>query len=192
MIKYLLEDQVLNAVDTSIFPWVKEPLPEEIGAAKAASSKATSKSASNPLHHSLQPEILILFELQGREEEYRRNGPRVILFMLGGITFAEIRATHEVMKDSKRDIIIGRKKCLSHSDFSRSTDINNPTQYIRILKELHKPEGYNSLDSQALASSLSNLVDAGSSPKGSLNALSPSITATPEAAKDAPAKEEKE
>ena len=36
-----------------------------------------------------------------------RNGPRVILFMIGGMTYSEIRSCYEVMREFKRDVIIG-------------------------------------------------------------------------------------
>ncbi|KAJ3101990.1 vacuolar sorting protein VPS33/slp1 [Phlyctochytrium planicorne] len=231
MVKYLLEvwsdsvfkdgdntqDQVNNSVDNT-FPWVREPLPEEIGAGKnAAAAKSHSRSASNPL--TPQPNAANAYSLRttrpswaakpkaamskdggnarvinAEEEEYRRNGPRVILFMIGGITFSEIRATFEVMKDYKRDIIIGNKRFSpGQTPYQTlgSTALNNPTQYIKILRELHKPDGYNNLGSQNLNSSLTNLVDSSVSPKGSAGALNTVPAAPAETAKET-AKEEKD
>ncbi|KAJ3216032.1 vacuolar sorting protein VPS33/slp1 [Dinochytrium kinnereticum] len=189
MVKYLLE----------------EPLPEDIGSSKStASAKSHSRAASNPLQplpnagnpYSLRTtrpswatkakstfssgnDSSSVKMATAEEEEYRRNGPRIILFMLGGATFSEIRACYEVMKESKRDILIG------------STNLHNPTQYIRILKELHKPDGYTNLGSQTLNSSLSNLVDSGVSPKGSNTMLSPA-TPNDSVAKEPAVKEEKD
>ncbi len=40
--------------------------------------------------------------------EYRKNGQTIVLFVLGGMTYSEIRSCYEVMNDYKRDIIIGK------------------------------------------------------------------------------------
>ncbi|KAJ3113505.1 hypothetical protein HDU96_003328 [Phlyctochytrium bullatum] len=39
-------------------------------------------------------------------EELRRNGPRVIVFVLGGVTYSEIRSCHEVLRESNREIFV--------------------------------------------------------------------------------------
>lgn len=45
---------------------------------------------------------------QSSTPDYSRNGPRTIVFMLGGTTFSEIRSCYEVMSEVKRDIVIGK------------------------------------------------------------------------------------
>ena len=40
-------------------------------------------------------------------EDWRKNGPRIVLFIAGGVTYSEIRGAYEVMKNYKRDVLIG-------------------------------------------------------------------------------------
>lgn len=42
-----------------------------------------------------------------REEDLRRNGGRVVVFVLGGMTFSELRSAYEVMKKERRDVTVG-------------------------------------------------------------------------------------
>ncbi|KAJ1560234.1 vacuolar sorting protein VPS33/slp1, partial [Cladochytrium tenue] len=39
-------------------------------------------------------------------EDARRNGPRVVVFVMGGVTFSEMRAAYEVAAEYKRDVLI--------------------------------------------------------------------------------------
>ena len=39
--------------------------------------------------------------------DLRRNGPRIILFCLGGITNSELRSAYELTKETQREILIG-------------------------------------------------------------------------------------
>ena len=41
-------------------------------------------------------------------DDLRKNGPRIILFNIGGISYSEIRGAYEVLKEFQRDVIIGR------------------------------------------------------------------------------------
>ncbi|KAI8609559.1 Sec1-like protein [Chytriomyces sp. MP71] len=56
----------------------------------------------------------------------KSNGPRVILFVLGGMTFSEMRAANEVMVENRREVLIG------------STHTINPHIFLDTLKTLHK------------------------------------------------------
>ncbi|KAJ3195406.1 vacuolar sorting protein VPS33/slp1 [Irineochytrium annulatum] len=99
----------------------------------------------------------------GDGEELRRNGPRIILFVMGGLTFSEIRASFEVMKDTKRDVIIGGWILSENVKFNKdagSTAVINPTQFVSVLKEIHKTDGHAAIV-QSLSSSLTNLVSDG-------------------------------
>ncbi|KAJ3291694.1 vacuolar sorting protein VPS33/slp1, partial [Blyttiomyces sp. JEL0837] len=95
-------------------------------------------------------------------EDLRKYGPRVIYFVIGGLTFSEIRATYELMRETKREVFIG------------STSITNPTQFLTILKELHRtePHTHTIANSSSIATSLTNLAGISSqntSPMGSQN-----------------------
>jgi hypothetical protein len=48
-------------------------------------------------------------------EDWRKNGPRIVLFIAGGATFSEIRGAYEVMKNYKRDILIGKQLNCYHN-----------------------------------------------------------------------------
>ncbi|KAI8926873.1 Sec1-like protein [Entophlyctis helioformis] len=60
----------------------------------------------------------------GAVMDYLKNGPRIIVLVLGGITQAELRAAYEVSHQYKRDIIIG------------STNLVTPLQFCDDLSEL--------------------------------------------------------
>jgi syntaxin-binding protein 1 len=46
-------------------------------------------------------------------EDWRMNGPRVIVYVLGGLSFAEIRAASTLSQLKKRDILIGKCNCFA-------------------------------------------------------------------------------
>lgn len=64
--------------------------------------------------------------------DLRRNGNRLIVFCLGGITYSEIRSVYEVTKEAQREIFIG----LNYT-YIGSTFVYNPVQFVDILSELH-------------------------------------------------------
>ncbi len=39
--------------------------------------------------------------------ECRKNGPRLMVFVIGGITYSEIRSCYEIMREWRREVIIG-------------------------------------------------------------------------------------
>ncbi|TPX45932.1 hypothetical protein SeMB42_g00060 [Synchytrium endobioticum] len=150
--KYILEDQVENCVDVAIFPWIKEPPPSDIGPAKATWARAggvpapgntASNSASLRTTKPSWAQRRVTASgsdtasvastssgsssiTRGRDEDLRRNGPRVILFILGGITYSEMRAAYEVMRKSQREVIVG------------STAIMTPSEFVDDIKWLDK------------------------------------------------------
>ncbi|KAI9333695.1 Sec1-like protein [Obelidium mucronatum] len=87
--------------------------------AGAAGSKDSSSSSILPPTNrpNLDPNIL------------RSNGPRVILFMLGGMTHSEMRSANEVMIETQREVLIG------------STHVLNPHLFLDTLRSLHKRGG---------------------------------------------------
>ncbi|KAI8802520.1 Sec1-like protein [Cladochytrium replicatum] len=152
IVKYVIEDQITNDLDRNVFPWLKEPAPEEAlspvspaGKKPVATNKligggATSLRTTRPTwapkkgtknhndgnHDDSEKESSA--KDASSSEDLRKNGPRVIVFMLGGITFSEIRVVYEMIKKHSREVIIG------------SNHILNPTQFIESLKEIHKPD----------------------------------------------------
>ncbi len=51
---------------------------------------------------------------------HRFIGPRIIVFVLGGITFSEIRVAYELMIQTKREIILGSTSLLTPPNFIAS------------------------------------------------------------------------
>jgi hypothetical protein len=77
----------------------------------------------------------------------RKNGPRIILFILGGITSSEIRTCYDIMKSSQRDIVIGIYYNYHAFTFviyflnyisAGSTHTITPHTFLDSLKTLHR------------------------------------------------------
>nr|KAJ3420001.1 vacuolar sorting protein VPS33/slp1 [Polyrhizophydium stewartii] len=128
MLKYIAEDQCKSTVDQHVFPWVKDPPVGEYDSSVAAGGrkktwatrKPTTASASSLQQQQAAARV---------DEDLRQNGPRIILFVLGGITYSEMRAVYELRKDLRRDVIIG------------STHIWQPDGFVEALKDLHRGQG---------------------------------------------------
>ncbi|KAJ3378709.1 vacuolar sorting protein VPS33/slp1, partial [Entophlyctis sp. JEL0112] len=143
IIKHVIEDQVRNAMDSSVFTWVREPptlsgkpatgrkgsdADDSVGISSQQRTKpswATSRTAGGSLNRTNTANSGS--STLGRAPvDLRTNGPRVIVFVLGGLTYSEIRAANEVMLETQRDVIIG------------STHVLNPHSFLDTLKTLHK------------------------------------------------------
>ncbi|KAJ3179267.1 vacuolar sorting protein VPS33/slp1 [Gaertneriomyces sp. JEL0708] len=70
-------------------------------------------------------DIAALGSPAAQSSDLRKNGPRIIVFSVGGLTFSELRATYEVIRDMQRDVIVG------------STHIYNPPQFVDVVKNLN-------------------------------------------------------
>ncbi|KAJ3064016.1 vacuolar sorting protein VPS33/slp1 [Podochytrium sp. JEL0797] len=98
-------------------------------AAAAASNTPTTlsraNSAKDPMTALLGPSVRAPLDAN----LLRGNGPRVILFVLGGMTYSEMRAANEVMVENQREVLIG------------STHVVNPHTFLDTLKGLHRRGG---------------------------------------------------
>ncbi|KAI9092656.1 Sec1-like protein [Phlyctochytrium arcticum] len=158
VIKSVLQDQIRNQLDATIFPWVTEPPPEDAVPApppppptgKTPREKALSlippdpsrpnslrttraswaTARKKPVEESNSEESQQKQQQQQQQapvSELRKNGPRIILFSIGGLTFSEMRATYEVIQETQRDVVTG------------TTHIYNATQLVESLKDLANP-----------------------------------------------------
>jgi len=59
-----------------------------------------------------------------KSEKVEITGPRVIIFVIGGITYSEIRAAYELTNQYSREFIIG------------STHLSTPASFIENVKKL--------------------------------------------------------
>ncbi|KAJ3382670.1 vacuolar sorting protein VPS33/slp1 [Lobulomyces angularis] len=95
--------------------WASSPTKKKISGADDNGKKPENDKLE------LDPDALLL-------KEYRKNGPRLIVFVIGGMTYSEMRSCYEVMRDSRREVIIG------------STHILKPQAFVETLKDLHKQD----------------------------------------------------
>ncbi|KAJ8326195.1 syntaxin binding protein 1 [Batrachochytrium dendrobatidis] len=144
MLKYIAEDQCKNAVDQHVFPWIKDPPVGEYGDRPSTWSDPSFESAISPTYRKKPSwatrktsggsvtnitSVAATSASSKAEEDFRENGPRVILFVIGGITYSEMRAVFEAKKDLRRDIVIG------------STHVWQPDGFVEALKDLHRGQG---------------------------------------------------
>ncbi|KAJ3271878.1 vacuolar sorting protein VPS33/slp1 [Terramyces sp. JEL0728] len=137
------KDQINNSVQKEIVPWIKEPRPEELGIASNTLKmfKFTSNGIVPPDPNYPNSLRTTRASWAGRARvkqntkevskevvDWRRNGSRIILFCLGGLTYSEVRSCYELSKESQREIFMG------------STFVYNPIQFLDVLKELHKTD----------------------------------------------------
>jgi syntaxin-binding protein 1 len=124
LMKRLIEDQVSHSVPKEIFPWVKEPKPDEIGISsnslkmfRFTSNGIVPPDPNYPLslrttRASWSGKARVAKTNNGSEKQkeqidWRRNGSRIIIFSLGGLTYSEVRSAYEVCKESQREVFIG-------------------------------------------------------------------------------------
>jgi hypothetical protein len=90
------------------------------------------------------------------------NGPRVVLFVIGGISWSEIRACHRISKELNREIVIG------------STRILTPSTTMDMLAELH-----HSSPSRRPRNPFSSRSQAPQSPSNGASAINPRTHSQP-------------
>jgi syntaxin-binding protein 1 len=122
--KRLMEDQIAHNVPKEIFPWVKEPKPDELGIStnslkmfKFTSNGIVPPDPNYPLSlrttraswsgRSRAPKSANGADKSKEQIDWRRNGSRIILFSLGGLTYSEIRSAYEISKEAQREVYIG-------------------------------------------------------------------------------------
>jgi syntaxin-binding protein 1 len=150
LMKRLVEDQISNSIPTEHYPWVKEPKPEELGISSNAlkmfrftSNGIVPPDPNYPLSlrttrasWSGRGRVQKSSAEKGKEQlDWRKNGSRIILFSLGGLTYSEIRSMYELSKESQREIFFGNFLYNQGSTF-----VYNPIQFLDVLKDLHKIE----------------------------------------------------
>lgn len=132
-----------------LFPWIKEPTAEELGIAATTNrifrfvNNTNNITAPDPNHPNSLRTTRASWgttrrtarigngndpEKDADENELRRNGSRVILFSVGGLTYSEVRSAYEVTREEQREVFIG------------STYVYNPIQFVNLLKNIHKGE----------------------------------------------------
>jgi len=129
-LKYVIEDNLHNVLNTRIFPATKEPasrrnVETEQTAVKGTSLRSTKpswakKSADRDKQKDAASSSLT------EKEDLRKYGPRTIVFVVGGLDYSEMRSVYELCNEYNRDIIIG------------STHIITPVSYMNSIQSLKR------------------------------------------------------
>jgi len=146
-LKYVIEDNIHNILNTSVFPATKEPtssrrkMEAEQSSVKGTSLRSTKPSwAKKSADRDKQKDIAS--PSLNEKEDLRKYGPRTIVFVVGGLDYSEMRSVYELCNQYNRDIIIG------------STHIITPVSYMNSIQSLKT--GNNLLTSSSSTSSSLN------------------------------------
>jgi len=146
-LKYVIEDNLHNILNTTIFPATREPASHKKAEAetnvKGTSLRSTKpswakKSADRDKQKDTASPAL------SEKEDLRKFGPRTIIFVVGGLDYSEMRAVYELCNEYNRDIIIG------------STHLITPVTYMDSIRQLR-------IGNNLLASSTSSSLNGSSS-----------------------------
>jgi Sec1 family len=161
-LSFIIEDQINNQLDTSWFPWLKEP-PSDLGTIEHPRVVSDSSSGFGSIFkkkeeipvQNLQPTTRKKPSWATRKSgqsqlsdtpsaqtptsptaafdntptptvDLRKNGPRVMVFMIGGATFSELRSVSNLEMKYSREILLG------------STHTWTPDGFVESLKDLSK------------------------------------------------------
>ncbi|KAI8820209.1 Sec1-like protein [Fimicolochytrium jonesii] len=147
VLRYIVEDIIKNLADGNVFPWVREPPPTENSGrpatwATSGPSSGTASPAPMRAKASWATRRAVVSANVGSgsagagsgttgfqplaTEVLRANGPRMIVFVLGGVTPGEMKVCYDLIKTHHREIIIG------------STHLITPKDFLEDLKDLHR------------------------------------------------------
>ncbi|KAK0404636.1 hypothetical protein QR680_017550 [Steinernema hermaphroditum] len=110
LIKDIIEDAVDDRLDQKHFPYLS-------GRQNQSGYRAPTSARYGQWHKE-----------RGQPTQYR-SGPRLIIFIVGGVTYSEMRAAYEVTSEKKPwEVIIG------------SDQIITPEKFLNNLREINKPK----------------------------------------------------
>lgn len=162
-----LQDQIKNIIDGNVFPWIREPPPTDLagrpqtwaasgsltpsgGVTMRAKASWANKSSRRAVvsANADGPSAGGLAGMQARPtESLRANGPRIVVFVLGGLTPSEMKVGYDVMKEHQREVIMGKLDAgVVYRSWSKSltlcligsTHLITPSHFLYDLKDLHR------------------------------------------------------
>ncbi|KAI9223501.1 Sec1-like protein [Blastocladiella britannica] len=126
-VKSLLEDHVAGSLETDAFPYLgAQPAPSD-GPAKTG---GTSLRSTKPTWQQKKPGTAGGAGGSDAGSMAAPKGGRTVIFVLGGMTYSEIRATYEVAAAAGKEVLIG------------STHIVTPGKFVDDLKNLRNPREF--------------------------------------------------
>lgn len=123
--KNILGDFAAGSLDSTLFPYIEAPR-------GAPSTSVTAEVDSAPVLRNTKPSWATRkaapppTATAPAAPTFRTRGPKIILFVLGGISYSEIRSAYTVMNETSREVIIG------------STDVLSPVEFLATLRMLHR------------------------------------------------------
>jgi len=104
--EWILTQHAQNKLSTTDFPWTSIPEDKDSGNSKSAQSYR-------------RPRKPLQSQQNNKQEQF--TNPRIIVYVLGGVSYSELRATYQLSEELKRDIYVG------------STSLINLKKYFKLL-----------------------------------------------------------
>ena len=115
-------------LDTTWFPWTKEPPPDTPGLSSTAEAAPASQQRKKPSWATKKPKSnVVVDEKPDVPKDKRANGPRIIVFCVGGVAHNEVVALKKLGDKMDREIYIG------------SNYLWQPDQFVESTKYLNRP-----------------------------------------------------
>lgn len=119
----ILQEHVIDRLDQSHFPYLRDAPPTSASARSSAASSLTSGQPASL--RSSRPQ----WAERAKSKAVKEPKQRLIVFQLGGITYSEIRSAYSVSAASNRDVFIG------------SSHIITPQSFLKDLSDLDRAGG---------------------------------------------------
>eukprot|EP01006_Ploeotia_vitrea_P012475 TRINITY_DN33038_c0_g1_i1.p1 TRINITY_DN33038_c0_g1~~TRINITY_DN33038_c0_g1_i1.p1 ORF type:complete len:608 (+),score=59.93 TRINITY_DN33038_c0_g1_i1:17-1840(+) len=119
----VIESHVQNKLSPGEFPFTAEPPSSNATSSSSGSSAPAPRSLRGPPRPKWMSSRGGSSSSDGDSERHF-DGPRVIVFIAGGVTLSEVRAAQEAAKELKREVIIG------------STSITTPHTFVSDMIEM--------------------------------------------------------
>ncbi|KAI8978547.1 Sec1-like protein [Pilobolus umbonatus] len=120
IVKRIVEGHINNTIDESLFPINKRKEQQKVKKdTEEAKKEGPRLRVSQTKWHKKS--------LGVNAGPKPPSGPPIIIFIVGGVTYSEIRSAYELAEASNREVYIG------------STQVITPDAFVDSLSELHKP-----------------------------------------------------